>query len=72
MRIQGGNPNGNLPRAGTQHLIEHSELLKSELRTRRSYGYFGEEGNIVQLATGIESGNIFTNPVDIFQGEASI
>lgn len=71
-RIQGGNPDGNLPRAGIQQVIENAESLKSELKTRGSYGYFGEEGNIVQLATGIESGNIFNNPLDIFQSEASI
>lgn len=71
-RIQGGNPDGNLPRAGIQQVIENSDSLKSELKTRGSYGYFGEEGNIVQLATGIESGNIFNNPLDIFQSEASI
>jgi hypothetical protein len=71
-RIQGGNPDGNLPRAGIQYVIENAELLKSELKTQGSFGYFGEEGNIVQLATGIESANIFNNPLDIFQSKASI
>jgi hypothetical protein len=71
-RIQGGNPDGNLPRAGIQHVIDSAESLKSELRTLGTFGYFGEEGNIVQLATGIESANIFNNPLDIFQNKASI
>jgi hypothetical protein len=71
-RIQGGNPDGNLPRAGIQHVIDSAESLKSELRTRGTFGYFGEEGNIVQLATGIESVNIFNNPLDIFQSKDSI
>lgn len=71
-RIQGGNPDGNLPRAGIQHIIDSAEVLKSGLKSRGTYGYFGEEGNIVQTATGIESANIFNNPLDIFQSDASI
>ena len=71
-RIQGGNPDGNLPRAGIQHVIDSAESLKSGLEARGTYGYFGEEGNIVQLATGIRSANIFNNPLDIFQSEASV
>jgi len=71
-RIQGGNPDGNLPRAGIQQVIDNAESLKSELRTQGTFGYFGEEGNIVQLATGIESVNIFNNPLDFFQSKDSI
>jgi hypothetical protein len=71
-RIQGGNPDGNLPRAGIQLVINNAESIKSELGTRGTFGYFGEEGNIVELATGIKSVNIFNNPLDLFQSEASI
>lgn len=70
-RINGKNPDGNLPRAGIQKLIDDSKTLKEELGKLGTYGYFGEEGNIVELATGIKSANIFNNPLDMFQSEAS-
>lgn len=71
-RIQGGNPDGNLPRANIENLVSQSRELKSELRNIGSFGYFGEEGNIFQLATGIKSANIFNNPLDMIQSEESI
>lgn len=70
-RINGGNPDGNLPRAGIQKLIDNADTIKKELGKLGTYGYFGEEGNIVQTATGIKSANIFNNPLDMFQSKAS-
>ena len=70
-RINGDNQDGNLPRAGIQKLIDNSDEIKKELEKLGTYGYFGEEGNIVQLATGIKSANIFNDPSDMFTSAAS-
>ena len=70
-RLNGDNQDGSLPRAGIQKLIDNSDEIKKELEKLGTYGYFGEEGNIVQLATGIKSANIFNDPSDMFTSDAS-
>lgn len=72
-RIRNLNPDGELPRPEIRELISKSDYLKDQMKDKySSYAYFGEEGNIVELATGIKSANIFNNPLDMFQSENSV
>ena len=71
-RIQGGNPDGNLPRPEISQIIKNQENIKSAMKKFGDFAYFGEEGNIVESATNIKSANIFNNPLDMFQSENSI
>jgi len=71
-RIQGNNPDGNLPRPEISQIIKNQENIKSEMINFGEFAYFGEEGNIIESATKIKSANIFNNPLDMFQSENSI
>lgn len=72
-RIQNLNPDGTVPRPEIRKLIIESSVLKQELSKRySSFAYFGEEGNIVELATGLNSANIYNNPLDMFQSEKAV
>jgi len=71
-RIQGKNPDGNLPRPEISQIIQNQENIKSEMKKFGEFAYFGEEGNIIESATTIKSANIFNNPLDMFQSENSI
>jgi hypothetical protein len=71
-RIQGNNPDGNLPRPEISQIIENQENIKSEMKKFGDFAYFGEEGNIIESATKIKSVNIFNNPLDMFQSDNSI
>ena len=71
-RIQGKNPDGNLPRSEIAQIIQSQNNIKLEMKKLGEFAYFGEEGNIVESATTIKSANIFNNPLDMFQSENSI
>jgi hypothetical protein len=71
-RIQGNNPDGNLPRPEISQIIKNQENIKSEMKNFGEFAYFGEEGNIIESATKIKSANIFNNPLDMFQSNNSI
>jgi len=71
-RIQGKNPDGNLPRPEISQIIKNQENIKSEMKEFGEFAYFGEEGNIIESATKIKSANIFNNPLDMFQSDNSI
>lgn len=71
-RIQGNNPDGNLPRSEIAQIIQSQDNIKLEMKKFGEFAYFGEEGNIVESATTIKSANIFNNPLDMFQSENSI
>jgi len=71
-RIQGNNPDGNLPRPEITQIIESQQSIKLEMKKYGGFAFFGEEGNIVESATTIKSANIFNNPLDMFQSENSI
>jgi hypothetical protein len=71
-RIQGKNPDGNLPRPEVYQIIINQENIKLEMKKYGDFAYFGEEGNIIESATKIKSANIFNNPLDMFQSDNSI
>ena len=72
-RIRNLNPDGELPRQEVRDFIKQSPQLSENLsKEYKSFAYFGEEGNIVELATGVKSANIFNNPLDLFQSNNSI
>jgi hypothetical protein len=71
-RIQGNNPDGNLPRAEISQIIKSQDSIKIEMKKLGEFAYFGEEGNIIEASTNIKSANIFNNPLDMFQSQNSI
>lgn len=72
-RIMNLNPDGTVPRPEVRELIASSQQIIQEISSQyKSIAYFGEEGNIVELATGITSANIFNNPLDMFQSDNAI
>lgn len=72
-RLMGGNPDGSFPRLPVAQMAENAKKY-SDLAKELGYSiaYFGEEGNYFELATGINSANIFNSPFDGFQNNNAV
>lgn len=71
-RIQGNNPDGNLPSAEESQVIESQDSIKIGMKKFGEFAYFGEGGNMIEASTNIKSATIFNNPLDMFQSQNSI
>ena len=73
-RIRGGNIAGGVfPPVTIASVISEIPLAQNFAKENsKTISYYGEGGNYVHMATGIDSTNIFNSPLDLFQSEEAV
>ena len=72
-RLSGGNSNGAIPRPWLEATLKQLPAAQKYASDKGAeLGFYGENGNYVEKKYGIESINLFNNPLDIFQSDNAV
>jgi hypothetical protein len=72
-RLNGGNPNGTIPRPWLVQTLKQLPAAQQYANENGlELGFYGENGNFIEKKYGVESMNLFNNPLDMFQSQSAI